>query len=496
MLILNSVILLVLINLINVFCLGISNILLARFLGPAEYGVYSFIISFLIWIELLLISGIPQGINRYTVSHRNDSLLILKAGNILTAFISISLFIFFTILSIWLIRIFKLDGYGFIFIISFLDIFFYGFYFNYFKFQNGLFNFDKEFIIKLVYSLSRLFCILILLYLLKSVLAGILSNILASIFGLLAGICICHKTGRVLNINFENTKEILNAYLNKIIKYSIPTTLFILSFSLITNIDLWMIKYLYKNETLGFYGCAKFVAMSLIFISYGFSTALFPQFVKNFKDKNMGLFNHHIKQTLKVHIVLLIPAVIILTFYSKYFVKIMFGERFLPSAHLLNILLMAYWFLGIYFFFSNIFLATEKNCYIPIAVSSILVVCQILLTKVLLNFYSEKGVALAVVLVGIIGTIIYLFLINKIFRNFKGIFPKKMLISIIMSGIIVFILKATWTKVLFLNIMITILLFSLYLLICIVFKIIKKEDVYRIKAIFASPSKMESRLRL
>lgn len=483
---LNAIILLALINLINVFCLGVSNILLARFLGPAEYGVYSFIISFLIWIELLLISGIPQGINRYTASHGNDSLLILKAGNILTAFTSVILLIFLAIFSTGLIRMFKLNSYGFIFIISFLDIFFYGFYFNYFKFQNGLLNFDKEFIIKLVYSVSRLFCVLILLYLLKSALAGILSNILASIFGLLTGMYICLKTKVELNKNFENVKNSHKIYINKILKYSIPVTLFILSFSLITHIDLWIIKYFYKNEVSGFYGCAKLVAMSLIFISFGFPSAMFPQFVKNFKDKKMELINHYIKQTLRVYIILFVPATVILTFHSKDLIKIMFGERFLPSVNLLNILLVAYWFLSVYFFFSILFFSTKKDYYIPIAVSSILAICQILLTKVLLNFYSEKGVALAVVLVGIIGTIIYLFLINKKFKNFKEIFQKELLISIIMSGVIVFILKITWTEELFLNIIITILLFSIYLVLCLIFKVIRRQDLRRIKAMFAS----------
>jgi len=454
-------------------------------LGPEKYGVYRFIISFLFWIEFIIISGIPVGINKFTASNKTESLIILRAGNKITAFMSIFLFCLIVLISTNLSKIFNLGHYKYIFTLSFINILFFGFYYNYHGFQTGLFNYNKVFLIRISYALSRLLFILLLLYLIRSVLAGILGNILASVSGLLVGIFFYLKDKNRYEIKDRNEiNKKIKIYIKKIVIFAIPITGYVLFFRLIKNIDLWIVKYYFRNEIVGFYGCAQTLSNAFFLISLGFCTAMFPRFVKNITNNNIKLVNHHIRQTLRVYIILFIPLIIFLNFYSRYIIEIFFGREYLASSGLFEILLVAYWFLSIYFFFSYLFFSTKKDYYIPIVVSFILVVFQIFLSKALLNIYAEKGVALAVLLVGIIGIMIYLVSISKKFKNLKQIFQKEMFISIIMSTILVFILKIIWTEKLFTNLISTIFLSFLYIFICLRFKMITKEDINKIKEIF------------
>ena len=53
---------------------------LGRLLGPAEYGIYSIIISIATMLNLILSIGLSQAVSKYVSENENDSLSILKSS--------------------------------------------------------------------------------------------------------------------------------------------------------------------------------------------------------------------------------------------------------------------------------------------------------------------------------------------------------------------------------------------------------------------------------
>src|SRR5262245_7020414 len=70
----------------------VISVILARGLGPAEYGVYSVLMSVLVWLELLGSAGIPRATTKLLPRLSGQAATVAQAARILLLLVFLGLF--------------------------------------------------------------------------------------------------------------------------------------------------------------------------------------------------------------------------------------------------------------------------------------------------------------------------------------------------------------------------------------------------------------------
>ena len=70
----------------------VLNVLLARYLGPKSYGIYGLVMSVLLWIEIVVINGLPYAVQKFISSDESRSGAILWTAGQMQFVVSVILF--------------------------------------------------------------------------------------------------------------------------------------------------------------------------------------------------------------------------------------------------------------------------------------------------------------------------------------------------------------------------------------------------------------------
>jgi len=128
-------------------------------------------------------------------------------------------------------------------------------------------------------SLVKLVCGSVLMLLGWKILGGLLGVLAGSIAFLLASLCFFPATLPHLDINKKSFAEV---DLTPIYKYFIPTFVALLSFAVLTNIDVILVRHFFSSLDAGHYSVAQTAGKISFFLPYAFAVVLFPKSTKSF----------------------------------------------------------------------------------------------------------------------------------------------------------------------------------------------------------------------
>lgn len=153
--------------------------------------------------------------------------------------------------------------------------------------------------------------------------ALLLSNLLITIFGfyMIRKYWWPDKSEKTSNLLLEK-KEILY--------YAVIAFVVSLSIAIFSNVDMLFIKRFFSEEQAGFYGTASLFARLILFIPNALVMAMFP--IAAEADALNGASKVIIKKTLLYVGVLSLVCVLGLNLFTESLVKILMGEKFLPSV--------------------------------------------------------------------------------------------------------------------------------------------------------------------
>lgn len=199
----------------------------------------------------------------------------------------------------------------------------------------GLDDIPKYNLIKIVRAGLSMFFIAIVCFFSRNILLFIIANLLAlGITCLLALILLFSYLERRFHLNFRLIKDVLifgwKGHFGQVL------------FSVISRLDSYLIKFFLGSAFLGFYS-VSLVAEGLWFISISMGIALFPKVSSSLLEDKNG-------QTMAVtrHALFLTCLACLMFFiFSRPFVKILYGEAFLPAVAPLCLLLPGVAFLSI-----------------------------------------------------------------------------------------------------------------------------------------------------
>ncbi len=461
----------------------IFTIILARFLVPEGYGLYSLVLSTSMIFFTFADLGINMTLVRYlSLALKKDKRKIPSYHRYLLKFkflLSLIVSIIFIFLSYPLaFYVFKnsqlflpfLVASFYIFILSF-DTFYTQVFYSIEKVQYVSLKESINHILRIVFALFIFYFIASYYYI-----VGIfLSFIIISFFMILFSLFYIKKLipEFYLKPKIEVDKRKIRRFVGFVTIASISSVFF-------SYVDSIMLGVFLSLEYVGYYRAAFSLVFGIVGILSFTNIVLLTSFTK-LKDEKNKIFEKIIKYIL----IIIVPSVFGLLILGRYFIRIFFGYSYLPATlplYFLAPLIFPIVLIGI---FLSLFSAKEKPeifAKLILIISIINVVLNLIFIKLFLlisPLWATAGAAIATL---ISWTIYFVASIYAIKKEFNFLIPFKPLIkpliaSLIMSGILLY--TSTLIDDMNLVLGIGVILFGIFIYFSIMFLIggIKKKDL-------------------
>jgi len=222
--------------------------LLARRLGPAEYGLYGIILSVVLWIEAIGDFGIPEAATKLIPEDETRAPVVENTTQTLLLIVFLFLFVVSWVAAPFLATMFQIPQETQLFRLAMIDIPFTGIYFAYQGILAGRQKFGAISRGLAVYGLTKLVAILVALLLGLSVFWALIANVLATVGALLS--LIVHPAPASFRPSFVHTKLI--------VRLAFPIAFLLLGTHVLWGMDLWCLKIMgsERPETIGIYVAA------------------------------------------------------------------------------------------------------------------------------------------------------------------------------------------------------------------------------------------------
>lgn len=217
-------------------------------------------------------------------------------------------------------------------------------------------------------------------------------------------------------ISWSEIKELRNEEKNKILKFSGISMLNNGISQLLYIIDVFLIGIILGNtDVIASYKTATLIPFALNFIPLSIMTYMYPYFSKNFED--LEYLSKKYLSLVKWMILLNILIALFLLVFSKYIVLIVFGEQYLESMRVFQILAIGYFFAASFRIPAGNLLAAigaiNFNFYTTIFCGVLNIVLDIYFIKI----YGSIGAAFATLIIFIISGIMgNCFIYSRIYR--------------------------------------------------------------------------------
>ncbi len=466
-------------NIIQKILSFIMVIYIARKLGVEDFGLYSFIFSFVAFFTVFGDLGISALVSREIAKDRSRAgefigdAFIIKIVLFLVVFVGI--FIAGNLLNVFYESKYPLYVVFFI-LVAGLSLLFDSmaslFRSVFFAFQ----EMQYELFVNSFYKVLLVFLTLAVIFFGFGLKEIFLVAVFSSFFNfILSFFIVAKKFVRIkISFNFEKYK--------KLMFLSYPFSLMFIFMTIYGSADLVMLSILKGNISVGYYSAALRLTSTLAFFPTTFMSVVFPVMASFYATLNKSL-NIVIERSLKYLLIFILPIAFSTTLLSGRIIELIYPstgvDSFAPASGALIILI---WFCA--FNFLNLVLlnvlqstAFEKRAFSIVGISLIL---NIILNLIFIPLFDFQGAAFASVLSEIVIFILGIYFVSKYF--FRLSFFPKILIKCLIASFAIFVFIYLFF---FLNIFVLFIVsVLLYFFILFLIKVFDKKDVSFIKKIF------------
>ncbi|HUP00988.1 MAG TPA: oligosaccharide flippase family protein [Gemmatimonadota bacterium] len=310
-------------------------VILARELGPALYGVYGIVYSFLLGVELIGRFGIPQAASKLIAERAERWPGLEGTGMTLTAMIYLALFAAFWLLAPWLAELFHVAGGEDLFRIAALDIPFFGMYFICNHILGGRRSFGLEAAGIGLYALSKVAGILVLLVVGVTVTGALLVNVFSS------AVALAFTASWVGRTSFRPTFE----FGSELVRLGIPIGLFGVGSQILLSLDLWSLNavgVLVSDEVKGWYVAATNVARIPNMVAFVMMAILIPSISRAAAMNDPETVKRSVRGATRFLVVTLLPASALIAVEAEAILAVLFSASYSEGAFLLVILIFSH----------------------------------------------------------------------------------------------------------------------------------------------------------
>lgn len=278
----------------------------------------------------------------------------------------------------------------------------------------------------------------------------------------------------LLLVNIKNRDVKLYFSLNRLkylIRESLPLAGYVLFAYVYLQVDLFLIKVLLNEESVGLYSAAVRLSRPLLIIPSSLITTFFPLIVYSIKKARN--IDFEINLVVKILVILGLAISLLVTFKTADINSFVFGSDYSKVSVTTALLFWTLSFTFFNFFILDVFTAKNKqkyNLYYIISVTVLTIIADI----IFISLFGLKGAAIARIFSAFIGTLILLNFLKKIDLKINY-FNLKILTWTILSFILVYFISS-WSFMIYLPVSSLVLLILIILL-----RVFNSEEIIFLK---------------
>jgi len=384
------------------------HIWLAHTFRPADYGDYGLVMSVLVWIELVVINGIPYAIQKFVSSDNSRAFGILRTGFKVQLIVSVVLFALAFATAPLITKLFRDDKLLFYLRVAFFDILLYGFFHLLMAYQNGLGNFGKQAFLFIIYSVSKLGFVLLLVSLTHSLVGAFIANGAGSLIGLAFGYFFLGKLKK--QVPYEA---------RVLIRFAVPALFYSLMLNLFFYVDLWTVKYFLAAQVSGYYVAASMVARVPYFLFLGLSIAILPTVSSALASGKMEEVRSTIQQAVRFLLLLTVPICVLVSIFSRDIMFLLFPADYTFGSKILAVLIWGMTLLTFFSLLTTIINADNKPR-LSFKISVLAIATDVILNRILVPRFEAIGGAIGTTLAVGGGAVVAMIFIYQRFHVFVG----------------------------------------------------------------------------
>lgn len=409
------------------------TILIARYLGVSDYGIFGFAVSFSSMFAILGEVGISTHIVRSISTYNNQTQCYL--GNAIPLKIALSSLYFIVVFAVLLIMgQSQLVIYiTLLYVIETIFKSFCGLFYGAFQAHEKQ---KYQAIANILLAILSFALILIAIYLNTGLNGITIAYVVANLVTLLyiVYMLLKHITVPKLHINF--------GFWKKLLMWGLPFALSSIFYTIYYSIDIVMLTQMVGDFATGIYN-ATYKLINVLTLFYGMYTAvIFPVMSKEYK-KESSLLNASFEKSTKYLSIITIPISVACLFYSTDIIQFIYGHQYDQAGEVLKILIWTVCFLFINGAASTALNASHKE-YSVTKIYLIAAIFNVILNLFMIPRYSFIGASISTVLSEILILALALLTLHKV-----GVNPSKHLIGDIgkvclssaILGVILYVLK-------------------------------------------------------
>jgi len=362
----------------------VVSIYVVRYLGPKDFGLYSYILSFS-WLFASLSSlGLESISTREIVKHPdkkdeiNGSVFFLRlVGSIVTIFLT-GLTLFLIEEETYTAILILIASGSFIFqSFSIIEYYFRG------TVEAKYNTYALSASVILSSTLKVIFIII------KAPLIYFVLAVVFEYFALAIGLVLVYHSRKFSIFNWKYSKDLASS----LFKDSWPLALSGIVVVVYMKIDQVMIKNMMSEEAVGYYAAAVRLCEAWYFIPVTLCNAIFPAIV-NAKNVSEEFYNNRMQKLYDILTWMAIGIAVPVTIFSGQIIQLLFGNEFSPAAPVLTIYIWAgvAVFLGVA---SSQYLINENLTKLSFIRTFIGMILNVVLNLILIPLYGIIGSAVA-----------------------------------------------------------------------------------------------------
>jgi O-antigen/teichoic acid export membrane protein len=375
----------------------IISVILARGLGPAEFGVYGVLMSVLVWIETIGSAGVPSATTRLIPQYQEQAAAVDQSAKMLLVLWSVVLFALGWILAPTVMDILHLPQGVTLFRLAILDLPFSGLYFAYQGMLGGHRRYTLLSTGMIAYSLTKVGGLLVLYGLGLSVAGALLVNVLATVGALV------YLVSQVPPTMVWPTR----ALMREIIHIAVPTGLYLVFSQILLNLHLWFLQSLGtgSDATVGIYVAALNLARMLSIVPSVLSGILFSSLSWALARHNEALAQHYIQNASRFAAIVLFPLCTMLAVHAAPLMGLLYTDMYASGGIFLALQLAAFGCKAFFDLYMHGLMAAGKY-YLAAGFLLTLLPLGVLGNLVLIPQHGALGAALALLAIILLGTLI------------------------------------------------------------------------------------------
>ncbi len=321
------------------------NLVLGKYLGPAEYGAYGLTLALITIVNLVQTSGIPQAVSKYIAERPSQADGILKSGLILQSTLTMTLTAGLFVSAPLLADAFHDRTLVSHIRLASLILPAYGLFALYLGYYNGQHRFGRQAYVNTVYAASKIVLILSL-GLTFRLTGALLGFVIAPLIALAAGFHLPRASAKDMPVG-------------GIVRLSVPLVLFAASLTVLETVDLFFLKAIRRSaEETGYETAVHNVTLIPSYARAALSTLRFPTISTSFGSGDADSSRAYIRKGVRYLLLLLLPAVTVMSVTSDRLMRLLYGPAYAPGAPAMSVLVFGVGCLVVYTMLANILNST------------------------------------------------------------------------------------------------------------------------------------------